>query len=236
MTGRLLATALLVLTAAGLLACAPRALNSAPSATIEPTATAKPAVATPTSVPTAFPTLTPTDTPAPSPTPSPIATDAQTPTAATGSAGLLRLTDNLDDPQGYCVDVAGFGANIRLDAPLQAHTCKPGSDDQLFATGDNDGRGFRLVEYHLCLAAAMEEPNAEVIVAACDSGMVGQPFLLNNEGRVYLDREYGPTLCLGVAPGSGEPAGGRNHLRRDLALYDCEHTDPALITWEMVNP
>ena len=50
-----------------------------------------------------------------------------------GGWRLIRLADNLDDPQGYCIDVPGFGDNLRLDAPLQAHTCKPGSDDQLFA-------------------------------------------------------------------------------------------------------
>ena len=31
----------------------------------------------------------------------------------------------------------------------------------------------------------------------------------------------GLTLCVGVAGGAGEPAGGRNHLRRDLVLLDA---------------
>ena len=44
-------------------------------------------------------------------------------------------------------------------------------------------------------------------------------------------------LCIGVADGAGEPAGGRNHRRRDLMLYDCRgNMDAALVTWEMVNP
>lgn len=66
------------------------------------------------------------------------------------AAGLLRLADNLDDPQGYCVDVAGFGANIRLDASLQAHTCKPGSDDQMFAPiAPADGAEPALIAWEL---------------------------------------------------------------------------------------
>lgn len=35
------------------------------------------------------------------------------------------LEDPLDEPEFYCVDVAGFGANLNLNGPLQAHICKP---------------------------------------------------------------------------------------------------------------
>ena len=162
--------------------------------------------------------------------PSPVATDTPIPAAA----GLLRLAGNLDDPQGYCVDVAGFGANIRLDAPLQAHTCKPGSDDQMFTPiAFADGAGIRLVEYERCLATAMAESGAGINVVGCDAGTVNQRFSLDDEGRVQLVSSDGPGLCLGIAAGMGEPAGGRDHLRRDLVLYYCDEADPALITWEL---
>ena len=201
MTPRLPAAALLLLLmVVGLLACAADPPNSAPLATIEPTATTKPAVAT----------LT--------------------------MAGLLRLADNLDDPQGYCVDVAGFGTNIRLDASLQAHTCKPGSDDQMFAPiAPADGGGIGLVEYDRCLAAETAESGAEINVVGCDAGMASQKFSLGEDGRVQLPSPDGPVLCLGIAAGQGEPAGGRNHLRRDLLLYDCDGAEPALIAWELVE-
>ena len=151
-------------------------------------------------------------------------------------AGLLRLRDDLDDPQGYCVDVAGFGANIRLNAPLQAHTCKPGSDDQLFTPIDAvHGGGFRLVVYDRCLAAAIAEPGATVSVAECDSNAATQGFSLADDGRVQLALPDSPALCLGVAGGFGEPAGGRNHFRRDLMLYDCKAADPSLLTWRLAE-
>ena len=163
---------------------------------------------------------------------SPVAADVPIP----ATAGLLRLADNLDDPQGYCVDVAGFGANIRLDAPLQAHTCKPGSDDQMFAPiAPADGGGIRLVEYERCLAAAMAESGAEINVVGCDAGVVNQRFNLDSNGRVQLALPDGPGLCLGIAAGQGEQAGGRDHLRRDLLLYDCDSADSALITWELAE-
>ena len=123
------------------------------------------------------------------------------------AAGLLRLSVDLDHTQGYCLDVAGFGANIRLDAPLQAHTCKPGSDDQLFAPiAGTDGGGFRLVEYDLCLAAVIVEPGATVSAAECDTGTVTQWFSLADDGRLQLVPPDARALCLGVAHGSGEPA------------------------------
>jgi hypothetical protein len=49
-------------------------------------------------------------------------------------AGLLRTSYPLDDARGYCIDIAGFGANIRLDDPLLVHTCKYGAslEEQIF--------------------------------------------------------------------------------------------------------
>lgn len=230
MTTRLPAAALLLLTVVDLLACAADPPNSAPFATIELTATTQPAVAGPTPIPTTVPTLAPTDTRIPSPSPSPVATDIPIPTAA----GLLRLADNLDDPQGYCVDVAGFGANIRLDASLQAHTCKGRSDDQLFlAIG---GGGILLSEYDRCLEARSAAPDSEINLAQCDADANRQRLSMDGQGRVALLSGDGSPLCLGVADGEGELAGGRNHLRRDLILYYCEESDPALITWELVTP
>ena len=32
------------------------------------------------------------------------------------------LRDPLDEPEFYCVDVAGFGSNLNLNAPLPIHS------------------------------------------------------------------------------------------------------------------
>jgi hypothetical protein len=147
--------------------------------------------------------------------------------------GLLRPVDFLDDPQGYCVDAAGFDANIHLDAPLQAHTCKSASDDQLFSVM-RDG-GVMLAEYGLCLVAASTEPASSVNVVACDSNSDGQRFRMDEDGRVFLPLPDEFSLCRGVGSGSGQPGGGRNHLRRDLLAYDCDNVDSDLSTWNMVK-
>ena len=64
------------------------------------------------------------------------------PAVSRADVGLLRTAHALDEARGYCLDIAGFGATLRLDDPLQAHTCKYGSqlDDQRFEPGRRLGR------------------------------------------------------------------------------------------------
>ena len=196
-----------------------------PSPTVAVTASAATAVSAP-SVPK------PTATGEPKPTATP-------PVSSSPTVGLLRLRDDLDDPLGYCIDVRGFGSSIRLDASLQAHSCKSNSpDDQSFAlVGDGPGGRILLIEYDVCLAVADTAPGASVHLRPCDDQSVSQQFEWLGDGRLRLQAERGvsqPELCVGVAGGDGEPAGGRDHLRRDLMLRDCGETDPALTAWEVV--
>lgn len=188
----------------------------------------------PTPTPTSpQPTQTPTRQPLEPTTSAPTMTSTPPTASPVAATGLLRLVDFLDDPQGYCVDVDGFGANLRLDAPLQAHTCKPRSDDQLFSP--LDGNGIRLERHGRCLSAPSRVPGARVGVAPCDANAATQDFHLGDDGRLRLPSEDATALCLGVADGVGEPAGGRNHLRRDLIQYDCGQVDASLIVWELVK-
>ena len=223
-----LSLALAFLAIVAVVACSPDPENTgAPHAT-EPrpqTGVTTPAAPTATASSVPVPTASGPGTPAAA-TPTP--TRARTP-----PAGLIRLADLLDDPLGYCVDVAGFGANLRLDAPLQAHTCKPGSDDQLFSIMPE--HGVLLTQHDRCLTLAAADPGSPVQVERCDPGNAMQRFQFLDDGRILLGMRDHPPVCLGVASGPGEPAGGRNHLRRDLILYDCASADPALITWQLAN-
>lgn len=144
-------------------------------------------------------------------------------TAGGARQGLLRLANDLDDPQGYCVDVTGFGANIRLDAPLQAHTCKGRSDDQMFEV--LEGGGIRLIAFGRCLGAREAVSGSAVSAVECNPDAEAQGFQMDTAGMLALASPDGYALCLGVAAGSGEPAGGRNHLRRDLMLYRCDEAE-----------
>ncbi len=175
--------------------------------------------------------------PRPEPTLTPVQQSAGIePQTTAADRFLIRLKDDLDDPLGYCIDVRGFGSGIRLDADLQAHSCKTSAaDDQAFAILDEPpAGGIVLVNYDVCLAVTEPESGASIMLSPCDDESVFRRFEWLDDGRVHLlvERDASsPKLCIGVADGTGEPAGGRNHLRRDLVLRDCAGTDLALITW-----
>ena len=206
------------------------AAQATPGATFPPTPAATIAAAPPAA--TRVPTLA-ASTPTVGLPPTSAAPEASAPTPV-----LIRLRDSLDDPLGYCIDVRGFGAGIRLDADLQAHSCKSSSaDDQSFTmVGDPPGGNLLLVQYDVCLAVVDPEPGASIFLRPCDEESVSRDFEWLADGRMRL--QAGPDashaqLCIGVPDGAGEPAGGRNHLRRDLLLLDCQEADPALIAWKM---
>ena len=129
------------------------AATELPAATLLPTATDLPTL---TASPTAAPTVVArTDEPMP-------------------SYGVIRLAAALDDPQHYCIDVPGHSGSVRLDAPLQAHTCKPGADDQTFqiALGYYEYSKLRMPAYERdsgrCLAVT-DSDDRPVIAADCHS-------------------------------------------------------------------
>ena len=162
--------------------------------------------------------------------------------------GQIRLRDNLDDVAGYCIDLLGFGAGVRRDAPLQAHSCKRAGDDQIFTVAEwVDGQAVnRIVHGDLCLTAERSTDRGTLRLEPCAGGP-GQRLELRPGGKLQIigsiaqaDGRSMPVppdspYCVGVATGAGEPAGGGNHLRRDLTLYDCAAADTALISWELVE-
>ena len=197
---------------------------AAESATRSPTATARATIA---------PTVMPKDN------------EFRPPAPVTGQ---LRLRDNLDDVAGYCIDLPGFGAGVRRDALLQAHSCKRQGDDQIFTIMEwVDGREVNwIVNGDLCLTVELSNGGGTLRLSPC-AGEPGQRLELRPGGRLQVQGNIAfagdggapaadaPPYCIGVAAGVGEPAGGRNHLRRDLTLYDCANADAALITWELVE-
>ena len=103
-------------------------------------------------------------------------------------------------------------------------------------TGDPLSGSIRLVEYDVCLAVADRNPGASILLRPCDDQSVSRDFEWLADGRLHLlvERDASqPELCIGVAEGIGEPAGGRNHLLRDLMLLQCDEADSARVTWEL---
>ena len=136
---------------------------------------------------------------------------------ATAAATLVHLVDPLDEPEYYCVDVPGFGASLNLGAPLTAHTCKPGADDEMFAVDRPAPGNLYMPAYDLCVEADGTNAPAQLHLRAC-SGSAMQRFAFDSDGALVLS---GTGLCMAVSPGAGEPTGGPSHLRRDLLMVAC---------------
>ena len=188
----------------------PTATAAAPTTTatiaIAATATARPPAAKPAIAATTNPPAKPTPTLATETTPS-----------------LIQLADPLDEPEFYCVDVPGFRDSLRTDHPLQAHTCKPGAADELFTAHQPSTGQFLMPAYNLCIAAE----GKQVYTRPC-TDHPAQRFVHHPDGTISAAES---DLCLAVAVGSGEPAGGRSHVRRDLGLLPCGEVAAELSQW-----
>ena len=160
-----------------------------------------------------------------------------TPAASYADAGLLRTIHALDEARGYCLDVAGPPENLRLDDPLQAHTCKYGAplDDQRFErTADG---AIRAAMYNRCLAAAALEPGARLLVRAC-AAVPAQRWSMA-WGR--LSPTSRPDLCVTVAGEKGEPAGtpiliSPVYRHRDVGLERCADAREASQSFRWSRP
>jgi hypothetical protein len=141
----------------------------------------------------------------------------------------VRLVDPLDEPEYYCLDLSGWGDHLRLEDPLQAHTCKTrGAGDQMFAL--RDGR-ILVGDTGRCLEVAGSDTplsGAAIIARTCsDSSM--QVFSLQDNGQISVDDAE---LCIVVGEQSAE-ASGPSHVWRILTIGSCTATSTELMTWQV---
>jgi triacylglycerol lipase len=117
------------------------------------------------------------------------------PATAIADGGYIRSAVPMDEPRGYCLDVAGFGVNARPDEPLRVHTCKYGEDniDQLFRWVDFESGHIVMPAYERCLAAESLQAGARILAKECgDSELQAWTFVPN--GNLVLRAK--PDLCL----------------------------------------
>ena len=143
--------------------------------------------------------------------------------------GLVALVDFLDEPEGYCLDVPGWGRRLNLEAPLMAHTCKPGAADELFTRGHPGPDQLFMQAYGLCVTAESRAPGSRLFMKNCESSPL-QRFSFESSGQIRL---ASGDVCMTVAGGKGTRAGGPSHLKRDLSLEPCESADPDLSRWKL---
>lgn len=147
------------------------------------------------------------------------------------SAGeLIVLVDPLDEPEFYCFDLAGWGQNLQLDDPLQAHTCKTrNAGDQMFHFEDNR---LKVSTQDLCVQVAGSTgrtlAGSAVLARPCVEDNPLQDLSFGDDGKVYVGET---DFCIGVGTVSAA-AGGPSHLWRALNVTYCESHDDNLLTWQ----
>ena len=142
---------------------------------------------------------------------------------------LIRLVDPLDDPEHYCIDVVGFGSGVRLQEPLQAHTCKSTDNrDEQFTHRPLTGQLY-MEEYRLCVQPDNPAHGSSLYVRACSDSPL-QNFDLFADGSIRVRADGPDQFCVAVAPGDGEVI-NPIHKRRDLSLAVCDATELKLMQW-----
>jgi acetyl esterase len=159
------------------------------------------------------------------------------PHTASADAGLLRTAQPLDEPRGYCLDIAGVGATLNLDQPLRVHTCKYGEplEDQQFER-TREG-AIKASMYNRCLAVAALEIGAELFVRACTDAPTQRWSMswgrISPSSRADLCLEAGDAAQPANAPLLTTPV----YRRRDLTLQRCDDSREARQTfrWSLTS-
>lgn len=148
---------------------------------------------------------------------------------------LIQLSDPLDEPEYYCIDVPGFRQSLNLDGALTAHTCKPNADDEMFTVNHPAEGQLYMPAYERCMEARSAAAGAELSMLECSDSPL-QRFTYHADGSIQLQSNDAEALCIAVAGKAGEPTGGPSHLRRDLLLQPCANVFAALSQWAFPGP
>ena len=157
-----------------------------------------------------------------------------TPGGAFAEELFLRLQAPLEEPRGLCLDIPGHRAEVRLERPLHAPTCKHHiwHRDGIFDTAAFERGALHMPEYDLCVEAASSEPEAIVRLEECSASRL-QTRHRGGSGEVVSGAA--PDLCLTVGPGPIRPAGA-DHIVRTVRLMLCAVESAEPQRWAFSKP
>lgn len=152
----------------------------------------------------------------------------------------VRLQDRLDRPRdGYCLDIMGTGANLRLGLPLFAHNCKSGPTADSSVRFNVEGQ-LRFPDPGVCVTAFGVNntvlPGSTVLVRPCNHRIAFfdaarlQRFELQANGQLRL---RGFDVCLAVGEDSAETF-SRADRWRVLLMARCADVPLRHSAWELV--
>lgn len=160
-----------------------------------------------------------------------------TPAQANDKLVEVKLVSSLDEPRGYCLDIAGGkGKRAPLDKGLQAHTCYNYTgkilEDQGFDPALVSKGLFRVTYFNVCMAVPAVKVGAAISLGTCKDAKT-QKFVLKANGQ--LAPESNPNLCVTVdGTKKREGRGGIPiHVMRPLSLQNCDASKKAYQTWAL---
>jgi len=142
--------------------------------------------------------------------------------------GNFMLTDALDAPKRYCLDLEGYGFITDTSAPVIVHSCKEGffKDGTWMVDYPQPGQVY-LPEYELCVAAESLQEGADVMLQSCSDAPL-QQLVFRDDGKVEVKSDSPEKFCLAVGETS-RPTG--NNLRRETRIASCDQTDELYTQW-----
>ena len=148
---------------------------------------------------------------------------------------FLRVIAPLDEARGYCLDIPGHLASVRVESALQAHTCKHGiwNLDGRFDVAAPGSGVLRMPNYDLCLQAENTSTGARLLLADCTEGEL-QTWTLQESGEIAL--KSFPQMCITIAEGPGRDAGGPQYLMKSVGLDTCAQQISDRQRWTTVIP
>lgn len=148
---------------------------------------------------------------------------------------FLRVIAPLGESRGYCLDIPGHMSGVRVESPLQAHTCKHGiwnRDGRFDLVAPGSGT-LRMPHYDLCLGVESAAIGAQLLLAEC-AGAVLQAWTVQDSGEIVL--KTSPQMCITIEDGRGRDAGGPQYLMKGVGLDTCAPLASERQQWTMVTP
>jgi hypothetical protein len=170
----------------------------------------------------------------------PVTQDVAAPAVAESEQGndqgvFLRVIAPLDEARGYCLDIPGHLSGVRLESPMQAHTCKHGiwNQDGRFDVAALGNGTLRMPHYEMCLQAENTSTGARLLLAGCTESEL-QSWTHQDSGEIAL--EASRQMCITVDDGPGRDAGGPEYLMKGVGLDACSQQASHRQQWTTVTP
>ena len=147
----------------------------------------------------------------------------------------VKLVDDLDEPRGYCLDVAGGkGTNAVIGKGLQAHTCYGYTgnflEDQSFDLTLLENGTFFINYFNVCMTAESLNQGVGVVLEKC-AGSSKQKFSLESNGNIITALRKNLCVTVNGAEKQEGKGGSPVHVMRSLSLESCSDDLAAYQTW-----